>query len=85
MRAGDISAIYIGEVIDAAPTPTPPIILKITNIVTFFGSAVPTAETKNRIAATISVLFLPNQSLSSPAIETPMVQPINALAATQPF
>ena len=60
-------------------------ILKITNTVTFFGSAVPTAEIKKRIAATMSVLFLPSQSLSSPAIETPTMQPINALAATQPF
>ena len=60
-------------------------ILKITNIVMFFGNAVPTAETKNKIAAMMSVLFLPKKSLNNPAIETPIVHPINALAATQPF
>jgi hypothetical protein len=50
MRAGDISAIYIGEVIDAAPTPRPPTMRKMTNWTKVRGIAVPIAETRKAVA-----------------------------------
>ena len=83
--AGLISAIYIGEVIDAAPTPTPPIILKIINSVRVLGKAVPKAEIRKKKAEMISVFFLPSLSLNMPAIETPIMQPIRAQLAAQPL
>jgi len=75
---------YIGEVIDAAPTPTPPIILKIINSVRFLGKAVPMAETKKRTADTIRTFFRPSRSPSIPATETPMMHPIRAQEAAHP-
>ncbi len=50
IRAGEISAMYIGEVIEAAPIAKPPRMRKTTNIVTLCGSAVPTAETRKNNA-----------------------------------
>lgn len=84
MRAGDISAIYIGDVIEAAPTPIPPIILKIMNIVKFLGKAVPRADAKKKTADKIRTFFLPSKSLSIPAMETPMMQPTRAQEAAHP-
>ena len=43
--AGEISEIYAGAAIVEAPTPRPPINLKIANIYGSFAKAEPTAET----------------------------------------
>ena len=84
-RAGLISAMYIGLVIEAAPTPIPPIMRKIMSWLRVRGIAVPMAETKNRIAERISTLRRPKRSLITPAPATPMMQPTRAQAAVQPF
>ena len=56
IRAGDISAIYIGLVIEAAPTPIPPMILKIMNSNKVLGKAVPSAEIRKRIITSLKPL-----------------------------
>ena len=50
--AGEISAIYIGESIDAAPTPNPPINRAKTNSINFLGRAEKMADVRKNIAAT---------------------------------
>ena len=85
IRAGLISAMYIGLVIDAAPTPSPPRMRYRTNSVTLRGMAEPIAEIKNSTAEIISTFFRPRRSLSVPAITAPNTQPTSALLAAQPF
>ena len=51
MRKGVISAMYMGEVIEAAPMPIPPMKRNTMNSARVRGRAVPTAETKNARAA----------------------------------
>jgi hypothetical protein len=84
MRAGEISAMYIGDVRDAAPTPKPPMNRKIMNSVRFLGSAVPRAETRKSTAEIIKTFFLPIRSLMVPAKAAPKTQPTSAQDATQP-
>ena len=84
IRAGLISAMYMGLVIDAAPTPTPPTMRKTMNSVRVRGIAVPMAETRNRIAETTSTPRRPNRSLAMPANAAPSTQPASALLAAQP-
>ena len=57
--AGEISAMYIGELIEAAPTPMPPSKRKATNQNNVGGSAVPMAETRNSTAAISNILRRP--------------------------
>ena len=75
---------YIGEVIEAAPTPMPPMILKIINWVKVLGMAVPTAEIRKRTADIKRTFFLPSRSLRTPAKEAPIMQPTRAQEAVQP-
>ena len=67
IRAGEISAMYMGEVIEAAPMPSPPMMRKKTNSVKLRGKAVPKAETRNSTAETSSTRLRPRRSLSMPA------------------
>ena len=85
IRAGEISAMYIGEAIEATPTPTPPRMRKTTKRPNESASAVPTAETRNRMPERTWVFFRPAKSLTNPATDTPITQPSKALEAAQPF
>ena len=58
-RAGEISAMYIGEAIDATPTPIPPMMRKTTKRSNVSATAVPRAETKNRMPESTRVFFRP--------------------------
>ena len=84
MRAGLISAIYIGLVIEAAPTANPQMIRKMTNWVRLLGTAVPMAETKNRTAERISTFLRPHRSLRVPASQAPSPHPRRVQLAAQP-
>ena len=59
IRAGAISAIYMGDVIEAAPTPTPPSMRKTTNQDRLGGIADPIAETRNMAAHADQHLLAP--------------------------
>lgn len=85
MRAGLISAMYIGLVMEAAPTPMPPRKRQRTNPVRVWETAVPIAEARNMTAAKIRALRRPKRSLIGPANTTPATQPARALEAAQPF
>ena len=85
MRKGVISAIYMGEVIEAAPMPMPPDEAEDMNVVSVRGRAVPRAETKKARAARIRTFLRPNRSLRNPANPAPTAQPAKAQAAAKPF
>ena len=76
---------YMGEVIEAAPMPSPPMMRKIMNCVNVLGNAVPTAEIRNSRAETINMPLRPKRSLRTPPIAAPSAQPNKAQAAAQPF
>jgi len=84
-RAGLISAIYIGLVIEAIPTPNPPIIRNMTNSVSVCAIAEPSAEIRKRRAAKIRVVLRPARSLNIPARGTPRKQPTKAELAAHPI
>jgi hypothetical protein len=85
MRAGEISAMYIGEVIDAAPTPTPPMTRKTTKVAKLGGNAVPMADARNMTAAMSRTFLRPRASLRAPAEAAPIAQPSSALEAAHPL
>ena len=86
IRAGEISAMYIGEAIDATPTPTPPRMRKSDEDAERIRQApCPRRRARNRIPESIWVFFRPAKSLATPAIDTPITQPSKALEAAQPF
>ena len=58
-RAGETSAIYIGERLEVMPMANPPRIRYRMNIVNVFAAPVPTAETKNRAADMTSIFLRP--------------------------
>ncbi len=64
--AGAISAMYIGAMIRAAPTPRPPIRREITSVAKFGANADIRAETANSTAASRSTGRRPSRSLKGP-------------------
>jgi len=78
IRAGEISAMYMGERFDASPIATPPSIRQTTNIVKVLASAFPSEVTAKSIPAAISSRFRPKASLSAPATKAPARQPTSA-------
>ena len=64
--AGAISAIYIGERLDARPMATPPQIRQAMKTWNWLAAPVPIEETAKITAAAISSFFRPNRSLSTP-------------------
>ena len=84
MRKGVISAIYMGEVSDAAPIPNPPRTRKKMNVLSDRGMAVPMAEAKKASAARIRTFLRPNRSLRKPASPAPTAQPTDAQPAAEP-
>lgn len=85
MRAGATSAMYIGAVIEAIPTPAPPRIRNVTNVAKASGSAVPTADARKSAAESKSVFLRPTPSAMTPATETPRIEPTSADEVTQPM
>ena len=75
MGAGVISAMYIGEMIDAEPIPSPPRILKATNVPSVGASAVPSELAKKQMAEATRALFRPILSLTKPALPAPTAHP----------
>src|SRR5687767_4691183 len=83
--AGEISEMYKGESIEAAPIPKPPINLANTNCVRLAGIAAPSDEMIKSSAVIIKTFFLPILSLKYPAPIAPNTQPQIALLAAQPI
>ncbi|MNT37992.1 hypothetical protein D3C72_1741620 [compost metagenome] len=81
---GEISAMYIGERLDATPIPRPPTILHTINQSIVFAIPVPTAANVKKMDATISNGFLPYLSAKLPDIITPNKHPKIAQLITQP-
>lgn len=81
---GETSEIYMGETIEATPTPTPPISLYKTSSLKELQSAQPKAEIKKKKADKIKILFLPNRSDNSPANNTPITHPTKAELTNHP-
>ena len=94
--AGATSAIYIGESMDASPTPIPP---RIRYTMKFdrkekspfpmpakpiSGQAEPIAEKKKRRAASFMVVRLPSLSAKIPPLIPPIMHPISALDTVNP-
>jgi hypothetical protein len=82
--AGEISAIYMGDMTDENPIPKPPIIRKRLNWNIVFGRALPIAEIAKSTAAISRALFRPRGSLSKPAKKGPTIQPSMALPVANP-
>ncbi len=81
LLAEDISAIYIGAIISAAPTPKPPIIRATTNAVNELANAEAIAETANNNAVILSTGMRPSLSLKGPATIIPK-DAVSAIEAT---
>ena len=84
IRAGATSAMYMGDCIEAIPTPTPPMIRATINSTKLRGTAEPMAETAKRTAENNNATFRPYRSLSTPAHEAPNMHPTRAQEAAQP-
>jgi len=69
---------YIGESIDAIPTPIPPMKRYITKAVNVGQTTHRKAETVKRSAESIKIDLRPYLSLNHPAIETPATHPTSA-------
>jgi len=81
---GAISAIYIGEVMAAKPTPIPPTARQMQKSKKVRGSAVPMADTRKHTAATHSVARRPIESLSHMPAKGPAIEPRIALLTAKP-
>ena len=82
--AGAISAIYIGERLDARPMATPPSIRHATKMAKFGASALPNEVTANKNADSSNNFLRPNLSLNAPATSAPTRQPMSAQLFAQP-
>ncbi len=84
IRGGEISAIYMGQRIEAHPTATPPRIRAKANCPRLEGIADPTAEREKKRAAASKALLLPKRSLTGAAKGAPRMHPTSALATAHP-
>jgi hypothetical protein len=82
--AGEISAMYMGERLEANPMPTPPSNRNTLNHAKLHARPVPTAESVNRNPDRISRRRRPNRSLNAPDTTAPTKQPTRALLVAQP-
>jgi hypothetical protein len=73
--AGEISAMYIGDRLEASPMPTPPRMRKRVCQEKVQAIAVPMAEAENRGPEQISSLLRPSRSLRTPDRIAPSRQP----------
>ena len=82
--AGAISAIYIGDKLEAIPMAKPPTKRNTLKKVKECTAPVPTAVQINNPAAKIKIGLRPKRSLSLPALSAPNKQPIKALLIAHP-
>ncbi len=75
---------YIGETTEAPPTPMPPTKRKKRNDSQSQAKAVPTADTKYKMAISTKVVRRPQRSAGQPATTAPTIVPIRALATVNP-
>ena len=75
---------YMGETVEASPTPIPPTNRQMMSCVMPPAIAQPTVETANRTAETIRVHFRPKLSASQTPAKGPKGQPNKALPVTTP-
>src|SRR5260370_32532074 len=83
-NAGETSAMYIGERLDARPIASPPAILHVTKTTKVFERAVPIEESVNNIADKRSMGFRPNLSVRTPDSMAPSRQPTRAQPIAHP-
>ena len=83
-RGGEISAMYIGDVIAANPTPMPPTARQMLNSRMVRGRAVPMAEAMKQAAAIQSVARRPTRSASHMPTTGPAIEPRIALLIASP-
>jgi len=81
---GAISAIYMGDTIEARPTPNPPIILNTLKTPIEGANAVKIVERPNNTDEKNNAFFLPKRSQIVPPNMAPKMQPIWALLITKP-
>ena len=84
MFLGAISAIYIGDSTEAAPTARPPINRATISADMVGAMADKLADIINRSAEVISKGFRPHLSLKEPDIDAPMIQPMIRLLTVNP-
>ena len=85
ISAGAISAMYMGERLEARPMPTPPTMRKTTKTVKSGARAVQTAETVKNAPARMRSRLRPKRSERPPETSAPMRQPTRALDMAQPI
>ena len=84
MPAGAISAIYMGAVRMAVPTPNPPQMRATTNIAKLVAKAAVNEEARNRAAASSNTVRRPKRSFRKPAARLPAIAPQPRLLTAQP-
>ena len=82
--AGEISAMYSGESIEAMPMPVPPTNRATTRCHGAVGIADPMAQSVNSTADRSSTFLRPKRSLNVPAIAEPIKHPISAELTIHP-
>ena len=85
MRAGAISAMYIGDRLEASPMAVPPSIRQATKTVNVGARPLPIEVTMKTRAATVRSFFRPKRSLRAPAARAPTRQPMRAQLLAQPL
>ncbi len=83
-RAGANSAIYIGDTVEASPTPIPPTNRQTLKSIMPRASALPMADAMNRAADNSNALLRPKRSASQTPANGPNGQPRIALPVTAP-
>src|SRR5260370_21935535 len=82
--AGETSAMYMGERLDASPIARPPEILHATKTSKVFERAVPIEESANKAADKRSMGLRPNLSVKAPESMAPRRQPTRAQPIAHP-
>ena len=75
---------YIGAMIEAAPIPSPPINLQMTNWLRLAANHMPSDDKAKQAAQIARPFFRPMRSTTAPAPAAPTVHPISAHPAAQP-
>jgi len=83
-RAGEISAIYMGEMTDAPPTARPPMKRNSPKETIPHARALPTAEVKYKTPSSLRMARRPYRSAGLPKRRAPITVPISAVTTTDP-
>ena len=84
LRAGAISEMYIGEMLEAKPMLTPPRIRHATKTGKLPAKAMPSEESTKLAADTTRIGLRPKRSLKAPEASAPARQPSSAQLCAQP-